>query len=71
MINYFVKSTIVMLFSISLSACSGPFSDYSNYDLSNAYNKCDFNKLTAAGAQRCNNIKKECDKRKSELGFRC
>ena len=54
-----------------LSACNGPFNDYGNYDLSQAYNKCDFNKLTAAGAQRCNNIKKECEKRKEESGFKC
>ena len=65
------KTTSWVFLIVILSACNGPFSDYSNYDLSQAYDKCDFNKLTAAGAQRCNNIKKECDKRKDESGFRC
>mgnify|MGYP003631161809 CR=1 FL=1 len=70
--TYILKHTfITMLVVLSLSACSGPFSDYSNYDLKDIYEKCDFNKLTAAGAQRCNNIQKECDKRKKESGFRC
>jgi len=54
-----------------LTACSGPFSDYTNFDLKKEYNKCDYNRLTAAGAQRCNNIKKECDIRKEKSGFRC
>lgn len=71
MTNNFVQLTIATLLTFPLSACDGPFSSHSNYDLSDAYNKCDFNKLTAAGAQRCINIKKECDKRKSENGFRC
>lgn len=65
------KTTTVIFFTAMLSACNGPFNDYGNYDLSQAYNKCDFNKLTAAGAQRCNNIKKECEKRKEESGFKC
>tara|TARA_R110002072_G_scaffold184083_1_gene340384 strand:+ start:22253 stop:22465 length:213 start_codon:yes stop_codon:yes gene_type:complete len=65
------KTITAVFFITMLSACSGPFSDYNNYDLSQAYAKCDFSKLTAAGAQRCTNIKKECDKRKDESGFRC
>ena len=68
---YLFKASIITLLVTTLSACDGPFGDYSNYDLGQAYGKCDFNKLTAAGAQRCNNIKKECDKRKDESGFRC
>lgn len=55
----------------AVTACSGPFSDLSNFDLKKEYNQCDYNKLTAAGAQRCNNIKKECDVRKKANGFRC
>lgn len=54
-----------------LTACSGPFSDYTNFDLKKEYSKCDYNSLTAAGAQRCNNIKKECEVRKEEIDFRC
>lgn len=65
------RIAIINLLILSLSACSGPFADYSNFDLSTEYRKCDFDKLTAAGAQRCNNIKQECDKRKAETGFRC
>lgn len=68
---FLLKAVSIIALTVSLSACNGPFSDYSNYDLSSAYDKCDFSKLTAAGAQRCNNIKKECDKRKEESGFRC
>jgi hypothetical protein len=64
---------LLQIFTISslLAACSGPFSDYSNFDLKKEYNKCDYNRLTPAGAQRCNNIKKECEIRKEETGFRC
>ncbi|MFT6030141.1 MAG: hypothetical protein ACI8O8_001884 [Oleiphilaceae bacterium] len=70
--TYILKRTfIITLTACLLNACSGPFSDYSNYDLKEMYSKCDFNKLTAAGAQRCSNIKKECDERKGESGFRC
>jgi hypothetical protein len=54
-----------------LSACNGPYSGDSNFDLKTKYRGCDFSKLSAAGAQRCNNIKKECDKRKADTGFRC
>lgn len=70
MISILKAMTFTFLIAM-LCACNGPFNDYSNYDLSQAYDKCDFSKLTAAGAQRCNNIKKECDKRKDESGFRC
>jgi hypothetical protein len=61
----------ILTFSSILLACNGPYSDYSNFDLKKEYNNCDYNKLTAAGAQRCNNIKKECDVRKEKSGFRC
>lgn len=71
MIFIFKRTLTLTILSILLSACDGPFSDYGNYDLKEMYRKCDFNKLNAAGAQRCNNIKKECDKRKKESGFRC
>lgn len=60
-----------LLLSISLSACSGPFSEYSDHELRQEFNKCDFDRLTAAGAQRCHNIIKECEKRKAATGFRC
>ena len=54
-----------------LTACNGPYSDHTNFDLKKEFNKCDYNRLNAAGAQRCNNIKKECDVRKEKNGFRC
>lgn len=54
-----------------LSACNGPFSDYSNRELKQEFSKCDYKTLNAVGAQRCNNIKAECDKRKEDSGFRC
>jgi hypothetical protein len=61
----------ILAISLLLTACNGPFSDYTNFDLKKEYTKCDYNRLTAAGAQRCNNIKKECEVRKEESGFRC
>lgn len=65
------RPLFTLLFCLLLSGCNGPFSDYDKYELSQEFNKCDFSKLTAAGAQRCLNIQKECDKRKEESGFRC
>ena len=71
MLSNFKNILTLIIFTLLLTGCGGPFSDYSNHDLREVYGKCDFNKLTGAGAQRCNNLKKECDKRKSETGFRC
>ena len=61
----------ILTISVILTACNGPFSDYSNFDLKKEYSKCNYNTLSPAGAQRCNNIKKECEIRKEESGFRC
>ena len=69
--TFLFKINITIFLTISLAACDGPFNDYSNYDLSQAYNKCTTSELSAAGIQRCNNIKKECAKRKRDSGFRC
>jgi hypothetical protein len=57
--------------ALLLSSCSGPFAQYSDTDLRGEFRKCDFDRLNAAGAQRCLNIQKECEKRKQERGFRC
>ena len=69
--NFLKRIFIIGLSTLSLSACNGPFSDLSNYDLKEIYAKCDSKNLNPAGAQRCNNIQDECDKRKKESGFRC
>ena len=66
-----VRILQILTISSILTACSGPFSDYTNFDLKKEYNKCDYSRLSAAGAQRCNNIKKECEVRKEKSGFRC
>jgi len=66
-----VRILQILTISSILTACSGPFSDYTNFDLKKEYNKCDYSRLSAAGAQRCNNIKKECKARKEKSGFRC
>jgi len=71
MSNKLKQVLFIVLMCINLSACNGPFSSYSDYDLRQEFNKCDFDRLTAAGAQRCHNIIKECEKRKSATGFRC
>lgn len=71
MIKTTVQFFYILAILFSLSGCDGPYAKYSDYDLKEMYGKCDFNKLTAAGAQRCNNIKKECDKRKEDKGLRC
>ncbi|KZY31816.1 MULTISPECIES: hypothetical protein [unclassified Oleiphilus] len=60
-----------IIFSTLLSSCGGAFSGYSDAELRKAYRDCDYNKLSPAGAQRCNNIKKECDSRRKDKGFRC
>ncbi|RMF19129.1 MAG: hypothetical protein D6758_02685 [Gammaproteobacteria bacterium] len=55
-----------------LSGCdSRSFEGYSNYELSREYADCKRGGLSPAGAQRCNNIEKECEIRKQEKGFRC
>lgn len=61
----------ILLCSFLLSACDGPFADYSNAGLRQEFSQCDYDTLNAVGAQRCNNIKAECDKRKKASGFRC
>ena len=71
MSNFTPKLLLMFILCSWLSACNGAYSKYSDYDLKEMYRKCDYNKLTAAGAQRCNNIKKECNKRKEEKGLRC
>lgn len=71
MISILKNISLALIVTLNLAACSGPFSDYSNYELREAFDKCDFNKLNAAGAQRCNNIIEECEKRKEDTGFRC
>jgi len=69
--NHQIRILGALIITSLLNACSGPFSDYSNNDLKREFSKCDYNKLSPAGAQRCNNIKKECDLRKAESGLRC
>ena len=62
---------ICLLLSFGLSACDGPFAKYTDHELRQEFNKCDFDRVNAAGAQRCHNIIKECEKRKAATGFRC
>ena len=69
--NIAMQSLLALLCTSVLSACSGPFSDYSDYELKRAYGECDYDNLSPAGAQRCLNIEKECEKRKKESGLRC
>ena len=69
--KYYLRVLGILVTTTLLSACDGPYSKYNNFDLKSEYSKCDYNKFTAAGAQRCNNIKKECDLRKKESNFRC
>jgi len=66
-----IRVSMMLSFAMVLTACNGPFSDYSASDLRKEYRECDYSRLTAAGAQRCNNLKKECDKRRKDTGFRC
>lgn len=56
-----------------LSGCDsgGSFGDYSNYELSKEFQACQTPNLSPAGGQRCNNIERECKKRKKESAFRC
>ncbi len=65
-----ITSAITLLCNL-LTACGGAFSDYSDAELRKAFRECDYNKLSPAGAQRCNNIKKECSIRRKDSGFRC
>jgi hypothetical protein len=71
MYKKYLPVVFCLLVSFSLTACNGPFSQYSDHDLRQEFSKCDFDRLTAAGAQRCHNIIKECEKRKAASGFRC
>lgn len=63
----------VLITALFLSACDGrnSFSNYSNYDLSQEYQKCQRGGLSPAGAQRCNNVEAECKRRKEESNYRC
>lgn len=47
------------------------FRTYSNYDLKQAWAECRSGNLSGAGEQRCANIRRECERRKAESGFRC
>jgi len=69
--NFTFKLPLILIIGFLFTACDGAYSEYSDYDLKEMYGKCDYNKLTAAGAQRCNNIKKECDTRQKEKRLRC
>ena len=69
--NKFLQACLCLLLSLGLSACDGPFAKYTDQELRQEFNKCDFERLNAAGAQRCHNIIKECEKRKEARGFRC
>ncbi len=69
--NKHLHTSGILIFTLFLTACNGPFSDYNNLDLKKEFSKCDYSRLSPAGAQRCNNIKKECELRKEESGFRC
>lgn len=71
MTNKYKQVFICLFLSFGLSACDGPFAKYSDHELRVEFDKCDFDRLTAAGAQRCHNIVKECEKRKAATGFRC
>ncbi|WP_369602813.1 hypothetical protein AAIA72_07660 [Hahella sp. SMD15-11] len=62
----------VLTTAMMVSGCdSRPFENYSNYELSQEYQSCQRGGLSPAGAQRCNNIIKECEIRKEEKNFRC
>ncbi len=69
--KYILKFGLYVLSVFTLSACSGPFADYSDNDLREEFRKCDFDRLSPAGAQRCLNIQKECEARKKDRGLRC
>ncbi len=69
--NKSVSFCAVLITLLTLSACGGPFADYSNRDLRKEFRSCNYERLSPAGAQRCNNIKKECEKRFKDNGFRC
>jgi len=71
MLKKLTTTTITLILTTALAGCNGAYHDYSDADLKDMYRKCDYSKLTAAGAQRCNNIKKECLKRKEDKGLRC
>ncbi len=59
--------------TLMTAACDGggAFKNYSNYDLKEANNECKKSSQTPGSAQRCNNVAKECERRKVESGFRC
>jgi len=71
MLKKITTTSITLLLAATLCGCNGAYSEFSDADLKDMYRKCDYSKLTAAGAQRCNNIKKECAKRKEDKGLRC
>ncbi|WP_148212519.1 hypothetical protein [Hahella chejuensis] len=61
------------IFPLLLTGCDGgtPFTELSNYELSMEYRACQKEGLSPGGAQRCNNIERECDIRREEKNFRC
>ena len=61
------------LFTGLLAGCDSgsSFTSYSNYELSEAWQECKSGGQNVAGAQRCNNIERECQRRKEEKNFRC
>lgn len=69
--NVLFRLIFVAALGLALTACEGPFHDYSNYDLQQENAKCQRGGHSGAGAQRCANVEKECEKRKAEKGFRC
>ncbi|MBK8973791.1 MAG: hypothetical protein IPM37_21440 [Hahellaceae bacterium] len=68
-----LKVPILLFTFVTLCACDsgGSFGDYSNYELSKEHQACQTPNLSPAGAQRCNNIERECKKRKKESAYRC
>lgn len=62
---------ILLAFSFCLSACDNDskIRTMDDYDLAQRYGHCLDKKPTAPGkAQACENLRKECERRKQELG---
>jgi len=68
-----MRRVIVVLLSIAtLAACEGKLQKLSNHELSAKMDECNQVNPTAPGkATACENIKKECARRRKEGNFAC
>ncbi|MCG8670329.1 MAG: hypothetical protein MI867_13000 [Pseudomonadales bacterium] len=65
-----MKSLLIFTAAITLFACGGgPYADYSQSELQDAYSDCENRDSMSPGAAiTCDNIRRECDSRAKEKG---